>query len=439
VVMVFLAMIFNYDPVKNTTKFDLSSGRLNSLSPGSLKMLAAINAKPEKYTIWSLFTDPSDQLKREKPEDAARQSEERRQIDDLLQLYQRASNRIAVEDRGDASRDDIEKQIRDKYQAEFKPYQEAVEAYDPLVKKLSDFLTQEAAGIGAFAQRPGTPPDEAEQAAVFQARFASAPAELEQDQRLIHREMDYSLPDWGALKSAISDTIDQIEPTFALLSDPEKIKAAGLPPTLASYFTGANDKYKAMEAELKEYKTQLDELKPLKVQEVLSSLNRDTVVVMSADTAKVIPYSDLFTETAGRSGDSGVSFNGEQTISSALYAMANPDKVKVVFVTPTPQHLLDDMFSAMKKVLEDANFEVLEWSPSSSAAPGSPPDGIRQGRSLGSIPAGNAQYADDDVGHGNARSRTRDQCHACPYGQGRTGIVHGRSGRRYVRAQHVSL
>jgi hypothetical protein len=165
---------------------------------------------------------------------------------------------------------------------------------------------------------------------------------------------------------------------FNLLADPEKLKEAKLGATLTAYFTGASDKYRAIETELKAYKKQLDELKPLKVQDVLSNLARNTVIIMGTDSAKVISYGDLFAQASSAAqGGGGVTFNGEQAISSALYAMANPDKVKVVFVTGAPQHLLDPdgMFSDMKQVLQDANFDVLEWSPQPSSSPDEPPAG----------------------------------------------------------------
>jgi hypothetical protein len=382
-VMIILAVLCKTEWVQRNTKFDWSSAGLNSLSGGTRKMLAYVDSKPEKekYQLWSLFTDASDEIKRDNPTEAAKQNAQRQQIRDLLDQYKRASSRITWEDRGDSAADDIEKQIRDKFQGEFKPYQEAVDAYDPLVKKLSDFMKNEAAVIGAFAQKPGTPADEAQMAAVLQAQFAGIPAELEQGQRLIHREVDGNqLPNWGALKQKITETLDEIQPLIEFVGDADKLKAAvdgkKLPAALGAYFTEANARYKTMATELKGYKAQLDDLKPLKVQDVLDSLGRDTVVVMGENSAKVIPNKDLFTRSPnGRQGEEGVVFNGEQAISSAIYAMANPNKVKVVFVTAAPTHMLEDMYSDMKKELEDLNFEVLEWSPPASQQPGMPPEG----------------------------------------------------------------
>src|SRR5262249_11176152 len=65
-------------------------------------------------------------------------------------------------------------------------------------------------------------------------------------------------------------------------------------------------------------------------------------------------------------------------------AMARPEKVKVVFVTATPEHLLTDMYSDMTKILEESNFEVLEWSPPGAPSPDDPssPEPPAQGKGV---------------------------------------------------------
>ncbi len=379
VVLIILLVICQTPKVKNATKFDWSSNKVNSLSGGSQKMLQVLNAKPEKYLIWSLFTDAPDSVKRDAPDRAAEQARRRQQINDLLQQYTRASGNISVDDRGDASMDEIERLIRDKYAEEFKPYQAAMDGedgYGALVSKLSKFLKNEAAAIGANGQKPGTPQSEIEMAAGLQAQFSDWPYDLEQSQKIIQRETDSVLPDWGKIKMAINTIVDDMEVKFSILSDPKELEARAaakrFPPTLAAYFISANKDYKDIEASLKAFQKKLADLQPLKVQDVLGGLTRNIVIILGDKSAKVVPPNKLYGEAAP--GQGGLVFNGEQAISSALYAMVKPDKVKIVFVTPSPQQMLDGMYSDMKDVLEDNNFEVLEWSPPTPPQPGQPPD-----------------------------------------------------------------
>ncbi len=337
-------------------------------------MLRNVDSKKEKFQIWSLFTDASDEFKRNKPEEAKKQDQARVQINDLLHQYTRASGNITIEDRGDAARDTIESQIRDKYKDELKPYADAVDKVQPLQSKLAKFLADEGVSIGAFGQKPGTPPQEVQFAGSLQNQFAKAPDIFEEMNRDIrHKVESATLPNWGAIRDDIVQNLGDINSMFELLSDPAKIKAAGFPPSMVAYFTENNAKYKAMAGELKNYLDELNKLPPLKVQDILNGMGRNTIVILGENTAKVIAAEDLFTPTNGnQNSPAGVVFNGEQLISSALYAMANPDKVKVVFVTAAPAHLLDSTYAEMKATLEQNNFEVLEWSPP-SGDPQAPP------------------------------------------------------------------
>ena len=374
VAIIFIFALSEFDSVKQHTQWDWSSNGANSLSSGSKVMLREIDKKNQKFQVWSLFTDATDELKRNKPEDAKKQDQERVQINDLLHQYARASSNITIEDRGDAARDTIEAQIRDKYKDELEPYADAVKKVEPLQTKLAKFLEEEGVAIGAYAQKPGTPAEETRFAGSLQNQFAKAPEVFEDMNHDIRRKIESAtLPNYSSIRDDIVQNLTDIDSMFSLLSDPSKIKAAGFPPSMIAYFTENNAKYKAMAKELKDYLDNLNKLPALKVQDVLSGIGRNTLVILGDKTAKVILPYDLFSEANSNPNSQGeLTFNGEQAISSALYAMANPDKVKVVFVTPSAQHILDSMYSGMKSTLEQNNFEVLEWSPP-SGDPQAPP------------------------------------------------------------------
>jgi len=94
-------------------------------------------------------------------------------------------------------------------------------------------------------------------------------------------------------------------------------------------------------------------------------------------------------QRGGGGGGGDEEFTGEQAISSALLSLANPEKVKVVFVTVTPQRLTGPggAFSDIITTLEQSNFEVLEWSPP-SAMPnpqGPPPNPIPPAEGAGVV------------------------------------------------------
>ncbi|HEY4329699.1 MAG TPA: hypothetical protein VGN88_08175 [Phycisphaerae bacterium] len=376
VALTMILIVCDTDAVRKHTRWDWSSTGANSLSSGSKKMLAELDQHKEKITLISLFTDPSEEEKREQTADAAKKKQHREQINDLLRQYEKNSTYITREDDGDSAMEDLKKRIREKYKTELEPYEKAVSDFSPLVKEVSEFLKNEAPKIGASGQGEGATPDDIQLAAVFQAKFASAPDEFDSVERAIRRESSETLPSWNTLADDVKEIVNEIEPMFELLNDPEKLKAAKFPPRLADYFTAHQAEYKKIGDKLKDYKARLDKLERLKVDDVLSSLDKDTVVILGDTTAKVLSPVDLYTpgQASRGSADTTEVFNGEQAISSALFAMTNKEKVKVVFVTASAEHMLSDTYSDMQQLLQQNNFDVQEWNPPGEPQPGSPPE-----------------------------------------------------------------
>jgi hypothetical protein len=355
--------------------WDWTTGGHYSLSSSTKSELKEVADQKQTYQMMSLYPNPGQSAG--EASGAGSQQEKYRQVNDLLEEYGRASSAVKVEDAGDLPREEIERRVRDLYAGELKPYQDAVEDFDPLARNLSDFMKKEAAAIGAAGQKPGTPAEEVRAAAMLQAEFSSAPSGLEQIQRAIRRETDQQvLPRWSSLTDLIKENVEEIEPTFALLADPVKLKEADVPASLVAYFTSAQDGYKKMADSLKAYKERLSKLEPLKVQDVLTKLDRNSVVILGPTSAKVLSEWELYESNASPTNPDaggGQTFNGEQALSSAMLSMIRPDKIKVVFITAAPQRLMSDMFAATTTMLQQSNFEVLEWSPPGMPSPNSPP------------------------------------------------------------------
>lgn len=370
--LVLILWMCNNEHVRMHTRWDWSSNGANSLSSSTVKMLKQVDKSGKDFTIISLFTPPTDQDREEKT--TGEQSQHRQQINDLLRQYAKNSSHIKVEDQGETAREDIEKRVREKYKGELKPYEDAVKDFDPIATKLEDFLKKEAPRIGAFGQQAGTSPEVVQQAAVLQAAFANAPSELKDLTRSIQHETDATLPQWNVLTGLITSNLQDIRSMFDELSDPAKLKASHWPDVLVKYFTENQQAYKQMATDLKNYNDEITKLPQLKVTDVLNGLDQNTVVILGDTAAKVIASTDIYS-TAPQSAQGAKpaeTFNGEQAISSALLNMAVPDKVKVVFVTAAPEHLLTDTYSDMQDVLQQNNFDVMEWSPPGPPSPDNP-------------------------------------------------------------------
>src|SRR5690242_12272485 len=98
-----------------------------------------------------------------------------------------------------------------------------------------------------------------------------------------------------------------------------------MPASLVGYFTSVQAKYKKMADDLSKYKERLDKLEPLNVQDVLTKLTKNTVVVLGPTSAKVLGESELYEYPQGQGDNPQPTFIGEQAISSAILSMVRPD------------------------------------------------------------------------------------------------------------------
>ncbi len=428
VVIVGMAMVLTA-PVKK--KWDLTSNGMYSLSPYTQQLLKQVDAKGDKYELVNLFQG----------------GETNQQVQDLLEEYARASGHVTVADDSQAARDVIFKKVSDRYAPEIKPYQDAVGQFDKVAGDLEKFSKLEAANVGGAAQQAGasTQPgaaDTKQPDAALQSLFASVPEAITATKRVVNRSTNATTADWGAAATAIKTVLGDLEQKLALLTNPAQIKEL-FSPTVVSYLNDNQARYKAMHDEVKAYADTLGKLAPLKVQDVLTSIQPDTIVVLGPTSATVIPSSSVFKQSAGadpNGGSPSPSFEGEQAISSALLGLVQPVKMKVVFVTSNPTHpttsTSEDGWSDMTDRLKQANFDVLEWAApgtadgSRPAAAGSVSAGGGQRRCLDRLSAGSGESADGDDGDAAAESAATDRCGEEAHGRGRAGFVFRRRGGR---------
>jgi hypothetical protein len=341
-------------------KWDLTSNGLYSLSPYTQQLLKQIDTKGDKYEVINLFQT----------------GEPNQQVQDVLEEYARGSSNITVADDSQSSRDVIFKKISDRYAGEIKPYEELIGQFDKVSGDLKKFCKVEEANVGGAAQSAGSA-TVSQQDAALQSIFASAPEALTATEKAVSRATNATTADWGAAATAIKTVLGDVEAKMALLTNPAQIKDLFSPPVV-KYLTDNAPRYKAIYAEVKTYEDKLEKLPALKVQDVLQSVQGDTVVVLGPKSATVIPETAVYKTSAGADPNSpgSTSFEGEQAVSSALLSMVQPVKMKVVFITSAPTHPTtssgEDGWSDMADRLKAANFDVLEW------APPSPPTGPDQ-------------------------------------------------------------
>ncbi|MCL2647156.1 MAG: GldG family protein [Phycisphaerales bacterium] len=365
-IAVAILVLVSYLTQKWRTSFDWTSGGLYSLSGSTKSLLKEAEAKQQSYELLSMY----------------RPGERSQRVMDLLNEYARQSKAIKATDVSDVSLEETERRIRSLYTEEIKPYETTIGGFEPLAEELTKFFKQEGANVGALAQKPGASEALKRAAAETQGAFTKVlPEKLAYIANMLRKLTESTSPEWSSaaslLKTGVATnevpSIDMLETTLKIYVDPAKRKDA-LPEELLPYFASAEGRFKDILAKVTAYREQLDKLQPLKVQEVLDAIGERSVVVIGPQAVKVISHEELFKRQPG--SDTEEEFNGEQAVSSAILSLARPEKVKVVFVTVTPQRLTGPggPFSDMISTLEQSNFEVMEWSPPSATPnPQAPP------------------------------------------------------------------
>ncbi|MEI8196449.1 MAG: hypothetical protein WCI73_11110, partial [Phycisphaerae bacterium] len=342
---------------------DCTTGGIYSLSSATKNLLTEIDTKDKPYELCSLLD--------------GRQAQ---QVDDLMREYVRNSRQVKIYEA--SKRDDLETKIRSRYVGEIKPYEKGVEDYFKLTESLEKFLKAEAPELGAWSQKEGLEEDEKRSFSSLQAAYAKLiPEKLAADRKELRKiTLDSTAPRYTPAVSRIKKSLEGILiPAIEPLADASK--ADRYPKPVAAYVKQVAPRFAKMLASLKDYQKSLEQLAPLKMDEVLDAIDPaspPSVLVFAPESVKVIPGSDIF-KARGNAGRENpdvpqTTFEGEQALSSALLGLVRPEKTKIVFVGTSPVRLAGGgQYSGLADRLAKANFETLEWSPAAPQMPGQPP------------------------------------------------------------------
>ncbi|MEK6675388.1 MAG: hypothetical protein AABZ47_07000, partial [Planctomycetota bacterium] len=158
-----------------------------------------------------------------------------------------------------------------------------------------------------------------------------------------------------------------------------------MPEPQAAFLRDAGARYAPLIASVEEEKTKLDELKPLKVEDVLRELtpNGNPILVQTATDAKIVDFSSVWPPMdqsggARRAAFKDRGFKGEEKLTSAILRATHKEQTAILFVRYGGPPLFfggfmpgqpQAPFAAMKQQLEDANFVVEEWDLKSKDTP----------------------------------------------------------------------
>ena len=356
-----LSVRFNYSK-------DCTTGGIYSLSPKTLNLLKLVDKTGKKFYLVNEFPTSLDADPGERSEGVKLQR--------LIHEYANASSHVV--EYNPATLNELKRKIRNRFGGQFDSYRKAVDRFTPLAEELVKFSDAEAKKIDALENNPkvATTNDQSQYFATLQISFSHSdgiPRVIARLQRKVASARKNPLPDWPALTHSLVSNLETIQKQFDALS--KKNVVAAFSPLVQKLLEKDAAAFKNQAAKLAAYTSLLTSLKPVKSDSVLRELRADSLIVMGPRTVKVLNRDKLFVPQGNPGqGSMQYAFQGEQTINSALLAMTETHRTKVVFVSVNSMNLISagGPFSAAAKMLRENNFKVYQWSPGPGGNPQAP-------------------------------------------------------------------
>jgi hypothetical protein len=378
-----LIIILNYFFSQYTTRFDLSFGRANDLSPATRKLLQELDAKNPggKVIIANLFG--AKMSRNAKTDEDKQKDENARSVSDLLREYTKNSKCITTIN--PTARDDVESMIRERFAKESETFETTFKDFDALLKNIENFSKVEGENFSSLAQQKNAPAQIIGFAVYLRLQFVDdIPARIKEARKQMEHESEAVMPHWDVAVSAAKSALSDIDGESSPEERPEGLKV------FAEIFAGTksvkpeaitSDAARKIIEHIKEiapeitkqrdaiaaFQKKLDALPKPKLSDI--SLPQESCLVVfppangpDAQTIRVVERSKMFTTIRSRPGQPTETFDGESPLSSALLPLVRADKPHVVFVTSGPHDMLA-RFSYVRRKLEQSNFQVDEWTP----------------------------------------------------------------------------
>jgi hypothetical protein len=374
VVVVVLAGVVTYLAQRTGKRIDTTAGGVYSLKPQTTNILRDL---PGKTKIVSLYTKEIIEGGKSVPSPYVGP------VVDLLDEYRRNGKNIEVDSidpvQNPSKVDDLIAEVTNKYGGEVKQYREVLDAFPETYARIKEIAAAEAAKI-AKLPLDQIPQDDESQAQLAITTVRSLPRQLDRSTETINRRVGQKPPDYRGAVDVVQDDMDLLSRTAARIIEVfNQVKDdAKLPEPIRQYVASAVPTYEQIKKLADEQLAATKKLGDLKLDDLRQSLRaRDAILVMGESDMRVIPFEQVwktddqqlrnFVQNQG--AELKPRFAGEQQISTAILALSQQKKPKVVFVRsggpPLAQPGMGPFqrggpMSAVADRLRQYNFEVLE-------------------------------------------------------------------------------
>jgi hypothetical protein len=377
IVAMVLAVMVVYLAQQFRRRVDSTQGRIYSLKPQTINLISDLKNPVTLVSLYSQSRDPRPDIQRERREQA-------QTVQDLLYEYQRKSNKIDVQiidpDASPAKADALIKDVTERYGGEVQKYRSFLDEYANTYKQLKTTLAEQGAALKSLPTDTLPDRDLAERVDAVQGTLVSTmPQDLEARDRAVSRKLALKPPDYvGAVSSVqtsmeeVGERLGQVVAYIKKLQD-EKALPEPVRKTLADRIPSI-EQIKKVADDLGAKSKNLGEIKLDALRESLAE--RNVILVMGKSEMRAIPHDQVWKldeQTLKNFVADGKTlqprFAGEQAVTTAMFAVSQPNKTRIVFVRPGGSPLTPAGFppfqpggpmSEMADRLRSYGFEVLE-------------------------------------------------------------------------------
>lgn len=374
-----IVVLAQWGAFRKNVKFDLTNTGVNSLTPGTEKLIQGLDQKI-RLTGMYFQTDL----------EAEDQAKYRRKVEDLLALYQSA-NRSLVETETFNPLQDHAKRERlierlyglEKFKEQSQPHRDEIDKFrHELASRVSQFFESE---LESVLELEGQLADESEKddLSQIQSVLDRWQRELGFVSEDIEEAIDVPQPRFGAATTAIATYCSNLARDLnAIVAFVGRRQPVSSP--VADYFDSIETRYRPLVNALESEASAARELPAVELEAILRQMGptSNTVIVETQREAKTVTFSQMWAPLNPNAASMSTRiadrvFKGEEKITSAVLQLTQEEKTAVVFVRYGGSPLFFGgmpgqgraPYTQLKELLEDANFVVKEWNVQSTSTP----------------------------------------------------------------------
>ncbi|WP_428388869.1 hypothetical protein [Mucisphaera sp.] len=376
-----IVVFVNFIAYRQFLRFDFTQTGRYSLSEQTQRVLADLDTQHQIVGRFRTDTEPTQQLA------------------DLLNEYDLRSDRIDLQmiipGRDVVALDNFNNTLKERYVEKLEPAQQAIDSALTRIDAILTGLTPPIAELATALEDDTLRGRNADQLRQLVNVMRLLPSSWSEQASAWRDQMEEPLPPLEAIRSQLSGSLREIEQSILVAANAWLDDAgsdSSLPPAIRDASLRAAAQTGRFRAAAETITGELDQLAGLdEYDQLTQDLQRESVVVLSPDKARVIPIDQMIQATLPDEAQDQTQYRflAEEQLTGALISLGLEQQPLAVFLALGPGRPAIGArgdYAHVASRLRSADFELIEWNPSGGIAPTgqrlppTPPPTVESGR-----------------------------------------------------------